>query len=210
MTTAMQNLEVGQDQGDLLDAAPVEKTLRLPGRIRKRWYIVNTYTGSENVARASLMERYKADNLEEFFGEILVPTEKVAEVRAGVRRESKRKFFPGYILVHMVLNEQTWHLVKGTQKIIGFVGGGLTPPPVPDSEVAKITEQLVQSEVAAKPVLSFDEGSEVRVIDGPFANFAGTVAEVSVEKQKLKVLVSIFGRATPVELGFMQVEKING
>jgi len=177
-------------------------------RTRKRWYIVNTYTGSENVARASLIERIKAEGLDELFGDILVPTEKVAEVRAGVRRESKRKFFPGYILVQMILNEQTWHLVKGTQKIIGFVGGGLQPPPVPDSEVALITRQLEQSEVAAKPVLSFDEGTEVRVIDGPFANFSGTVAEVSADKQKLKVLVSIFGRATPVELGFMQVEKI--
>jgi transcriptional antiterminator NusG len=178
--------------------------------LRKRWYIVNTYTGSENVARAGLLERVKADGLEDMFGEVLVPTEKVAEVRAGVRRESKRKFFPGYILVHMVLNEQTWHLVKGTQKIIGFVGGGMKPPFVPDSEVKLITAQLEQSEVQAKPMLSFDEGTEVRVIDGPFANFSGTVAEVSPDKQKLKVLVSIFGRATPVELGFMQVEKIAG
>lgn len=183
------------------------KAARAP---RKRWYIVNTYTGSENVARASLLERVKANALDEFFGDVLVPTEKVAEVRAGVRRETKRKFFPGYILVQMVLNQETWHLVKGTQKIIGFVGGGLNPPAVPDHEVASITKQLEQSEVQAKPVMTFDEGSEVRVIDGPFANFSGTVAEVSADKQKLKVLVSIFGRATPVELGFMQVEKIAG
>ncbi len=178
--------------------------------VRKRWYIVNTYTGSENVARASLLERIKVDGLEEFFGDVLVPTEKVAEVRAGIRRETKRKFFPGYILVQMVLNQETWHLVKGTQKIIGFVGGTMNPPAVPDHEVALITRQLEQSEVQAKPVVGFDEGTEVRVIDGPFANFSGTVAEVSADKQKLKVLVSIFGRATPVELGFMQVEKIGG
>lgn len=187
-----------------------EPKVRIPRAVRKRWYIVNTYTGSENVARASLLERIKAEGLDDLFGDILVPTEKVAEVRAGVRRESKRKFFPGYILVQMILNDLSWHLVKGTQKIIGFVGGGMSPPPVPDSEVAVITKQLEQSEVAAKPVLSFDEGSEVRVIDGPFTNFSGTVAEVSSDKQKLKVLVSIFGRATPVELGFMQVEKIAG
>ncbi len=181
---------------------------------RKRWFIVNTYTGSENVARASLVERIKSEGLEQYFGEVLVPTEKVAEVRAGVRRESKRKFFPGYLLVQMILTDESWHLVKNTQKIIGFLGTekdkAKRPSPVPDSEIQRILGQLETSEVAAKPVVSFDEGTEVRVIDGPFANFAGTVAEVSADKQKLKVLVSIFGRATPVELGFMQVEKIAG
>ena len=183
------------------------RSLRMP---RKRYYIVHTYTGSENTARAGLLERVKAEGLEEFFGGILIPTEKVVEVRSGVRHESTRRFFPGYILVEMLLNEQTWHCVKGTNKITGFVGGGMNPPPVPPHEVAKITQALEQSEVEAKPVLSFDEGTEVRVIDGPFANFSGTVAEVIPDKQKLKVLVSIFGRATPVELGFMQVEKIAG
>ena len=181
---------------------------------RKRWFIVNTYTGSENVARASLVERIKTEGLEQYFGEVLVPTEKVAEVRAGVRRESKRKFFPGYLLVQMILTDESWHLVKNTQKIIGFLGTekdkAKRPSPVPDLEIQRILGQLETSEVAAKPVVSFDEGTEVRVIDGPFANFAGTVAEVSADKQKLKVLVSIFGRATPVELGFMQVEKIAG
>ncbi len=181
---------------------------------RKRWFIVNTYTGSENVARASLVERIKQEGLEQYFGEVLVPTEKVAEVRAGVRRESKRKFFPGYLLVQMILTDESWHLVKNTQKIIGFLGTekdkAKRPSPVPDLEIQRILGQLETSEVAAKPVVSFDEGTEVRVIDGPFANFAGTVAEVSADKQKLKVLVSIFGRATPVELGFMQVEKIAG
>ncbi len=185
------------------------------GRVpRKRWFIVNTYTGSENVARASLVERIKQEGLEQYFGEVLVPTEKVAEVRAGVRRESKRKFFPGYLLVQMILTDESWHLVKNTQKIIGFLGTekdkAKRPSPVPDLEIQRILGQLETSEVAAKPVVSFDEGTEVRVIDGPFANFAGTVAEVSADKQKLKVLVSIFGRATPVELGFMQVEKIAG
>ena len=195
---------MGPDQNQTQPTAPAGKP------VRKRWYIVNTYTGSENVARASLIERIKANALDEFFGDVLVPTEKVAEVRAGVRRETKRKFFPGYILVQMALNQETWHLVKGTQKIIGFVGGGTNPPAVPEEEVRKITAQLEQTEVSAKPVMSFDEGSEVRVIDGPFANFSGTIAEVMADKQKLKVLVSIFGRATPVELGFMQVEKIGG
>lgn len=183
------------------------QAVAVPAR-RKRWYIVNVYTGSENVARASLLERMKNEGMEDHFGEILIPTEKVAEMRAGTPRETKRKFFPGYLLVQMALNDESWHLVKGTQKIIGFLGTGMHPPPVPDAEIAKITKQLEQADVQAKPVLSFDEGTEVRVVDGPFANFTGTVAEVSGDKQKLKVLVSIFGRATPVELGFMQVQKI--
>ena len=187
--------------------APKRKVRSLRGP-RLRWYIVHTYTGSENTARVGLLERVKAEGLEELFGEILIPTEKVVEVRSGVRHESKRKFFPGYILVQMILNEKTWHVVKGTNKITGFVGGGMNPPPVPEHEVRKITNALEASEVEATPVLSFDEGSEVRVIDGPFASFSGTVAEVIPDKQKLKVLVSIFGRATPVELGFMQVEKL--
>ncbi len=184
---------------------PKPRSLRAP---RLRWYIVHTYTGSENTARVGLLERIKQNGLEESFGEILIPTENVVEVRGGERRERKRKFFPGYILVNMVLNSTTWHLVKGTNKITGFVGGSTNPPPVPAAEVKRITAQLEQSEVEAKPIMHFDEGQEVRVIDGPFATFSGTVAEVVPEKQKLKVLVSIFGRATPVELGFMQVEKI--
>ena len=135
---------MGPDQNQTQPTAPAGKP------VRKRWYIVNTYTGSENVARASLIERIKANALDEFFGDVLVPTEKVAEVRAGVRRETKRKFFPGYILVQMALNQETWHLVKGTQKIIGFVGGGTNPPSVPEEEVRKITAQLEQTEVSAK------------------------------------------------------------
>ena len=202
------------DFSNQTESAATAATVMKPRVPKMRWYIVNTYTGSENMAKTSLMQRAKDENLEEFFGEVLIPTEKVAEVRAGVRRESKRKFFPGYLLVQMILNEATWHLVKNTQKIIGFVGTDKDkmkmPPPVPENEVAKILGQLEQSEVAAKPVVSFNEGTEVRVIDGPFANFSGTVAEVQADKQKLKVLVSIFGRATPVELGFMQVEKIGG
>lgn len=193
------------------DSAEVAPRPRTP---RMRWYIVNTYTGSENLARTHLLKNAKDGRLEAFFGEVLIPTEKVAEVRAGVRRESKRKFFPGYLLVQMILNDDTWHMVKNTEKIIGFVGSEKDkmkkPAPVPEHEVERILGQLEQAEVQAKPVVSFNEGTEVRVIDGPFANFSGTVAEVQADKQKLKVLVSIFGRATPVELGFMQVEKMGG
>lgn len=192
---------------DNLASADQPAAVRKP---RQRWYIVHTYTGSERVAKRSLEERVKQQGLDELFGEVLIPTEKVVEVKGGVRHESQRKFFPGYILVQMALTEQTWHCVKGTNKVTGFVGGGLNPPAVPEAEVRKIRGQLEQAEVEAKPVLSFDEGAEVRVIDGPFASFTGTIAEVIADKQKLKVLVSIFGRATPVELGFMQVEKIGG
>ena len=201
--------------GDGVDEAVVEaeaekpkKKVPVPRLNRKRFYIVHTYTGSENTAKTALLERIKSEELEEFFGEILIPTEKVVEVRSGVRRESSRRFFPGYMLVEVELNERTWHCVKGTHKITGFVGGRMNPPPVPPHEVARITRALEVGEVEAKPKISFEEGTDVKVIDGPFANFSGTIAEVIAEKQKLKVLVSIFGRATPVELGFMQVEKV--
>ncbi|HAN30718.1 MAG TPA: transcription termination/antitermination protein NusG [Myxococcales bacterium] len=204
-------VEVTADAGDqaVVAAEPVAKkpprSLRAP---RKRWYIVHTYTGSENTARMGLEERIRQAGLEDQFGDILIPTEKVVEIRGGERREKNRKFFPGYILVNMILNSQTWHLVKGTNKVTGFVGGSTNPPPVPLSEVRRITVQLEQGEVEAKPVMHFDEGQEVRVIDGPFATLSGRVAEVDLERQKLKVLVSIFGRETPVELNFVQVEKI--
>ena len=184
---------------------PKPRSLRGP---RLRWYIVHTYTGSENTARVNLEERIRQDGAEDLFGEILIPTETVVEVRNGERKERTKKFFPGYILVNMILQPRTWHLVCGTNKITGFVGGATNPPPVPLSEVKRITAQLDQGDAEVKPLMTFEEGSEVRVTDGPFATFSGTVAEVIPDKQKLKVLVSIFGRATPVELGFMQVEKI--
>ncbi|MBI5607996.1 MAG: transcription termination/antitermination protein NusG [Deltaproteobacteria bacterium] len=190
------------------DAAPAA---RAP---RKRWYIVNTYTGSEQMAKRNLERKIQENGLGEWFGRIEVPMEPVVEVRSGVRRESKRKLVPGYMLVEMVLNDESWHLVKNCERIIGFLGTekdkAKRPSPTPDFEVERILNQMREGEVAAKPVVTFDEGTEVRVIDGPFASFSGTVAEVQADKQKLKVLVSIFGRATPVELGFMQVEKIGG
>ncbi len=214
---AVEELEasVAQPAGETTEETVAEpaaekpkKKPRAPRLSRKRYYIVHTYTGSENTAKTALLERIKSEELEEFFGEILIPTEKVVEVRSGVRRESTRRFFPGYMLVEVEINERTWHCVKGTHKITGFVGGGMNPSPVPPHEVARITHALEVGEVEAKPTVSFEEGTDVKVIDGPFANFNGTIAEVIADKQKLKVLVSIFGRATPVELGFMQVEKV--
>ncbi len=173
----------------------------------KQWYVVHTYTGQETKAKQNLEERIKKLGKEGLFGEILVPTENVVEVVKGKKRESKRKFFPGYILVNMELNEETWYIVKNTPKITGFVGGGTTPPAIPESEVERITQQIAEGSLKPKPKAVFSKGEGVRIIDGPFTSFNGIVEEVRPEKGKLRVSVSIFGRATPVELDFTQVEK---
>ncbi len=171
------------------------------------WYVVHTYSGFEQKAKLALQERIKTLHMELFFGDVLIPSESVVEMKKGVRKTTTRKFFPGYILVKMELNDQTWHVVKGTPKITGFVGNSTKPPIVPEEEVLRITQQLDEGTLRPKPKLSFEKGESVRVVDGPFATFSGVVEEVNGEKAKLKVLVSIFGRATPVELDFIQVEK---
>lgn len=171
-----------------------------------RWYVVHTYSGHESRAEASLLERVRVDGLEEYFEEILIPTESVVEMRKGQRRTTTRKFFPGYMFVRMKLTRQTWHVVKGTPKITGFLGGN-NPSPVPDREINTVKQAETEGAAKPKPKVLFEEGETVRVIDGPFSNFAGIVEEVKPEKQKIRVLVSIFGRATPVELDFTQVEK---
>lgn len=178
----------------------------------KKWYVVHTYSGLEQRAKASLEERIKNENLGDFFGEILIPTENVVEAnKDGSKKTSKRKFFPGYILVNMELTQQTWHAVKGTPKVTGFVGGGKDPmsvPAVTAAEVARLTKQIDEGVAAVKPKLEFNKGEQVKVMHGPFQNFSGIVDEVNLEKSKLRVLVSIFGRETPVELDFVQVEKL--
>ncbi len=171
------------------------------------WYVVNTYSGYENKAKQSLEERYRSFGKEEYFSEVLVPTETVVELVKGKRKTSQRKIFPGYILVKMELNEETWHIVKDTPKITGFAGDPTKPVHISEKEVEGILSQMKDGVAKAKPKISFGVGDNVRVIDGPFANFIGTIEEVKPEKRKLKVLVSIFGRATPVELDFIQVEK---
>ncbi len=173
----------------------------------KQWYVVHTYSGYENRAKASLEQRIKEEGKSDLFGEILVPSEKVVEVVKGEKRTSSRKFFPGYILVQMELNDETWYVVKNTPKITGFVGGATRPPPISDEEVAKIKGQVEEGQVHPKPKFEFSRGEQVKVIDGPFSNFSGVVDEVNQDKGKLRVLVSIFGRSTPVELEFFQVEK---
>jgi transcriptional antiterminator NusG len=174
----------------------------------KKWYVVHTYSGFENKAKKALEERIKLEELGELFGQIMIPMENVVEMVKGEKRTSKRKFFPGYILVEMELNDRTKHLVKNTPKVTGFLGGDpLNPSPVSEREIKQLTQQVEQGTQAPKPKVQFAEGDAVRVIDGPFSNFNGTIEEVQSDKQKVRVQISIFGRATPVTLDFMQVEK---
>jgi transcription termination/antitermination protein NusG len=174
----------------------------------KQWYIVHTYSGYENKVKASLEERVKSAGLEEYFDQILVPTEKVVELVKGQKKESSRKFYPGYVLINMEMNEKTWHLVNDTPKVTGFLGGKTSPIPIPEEEAIAIIGQIKTGTLQPKPKYQFEQGDEVRVTDGPFSNFNGIVEEVKPEKGKLRVLISIFGRATPVELEFVQVTKI--
>jgi len=176
----------------------------------KKHYVVHTYSGYENKVRKSLEERVRQFNLQDQFGDILIPTEQVVEMVKGEKRTSKRKFFPGYIIVEMEMGPASWHLVKSTPKVTGFVGGGKTPEDVPAisrAEVERLTSQISEGTLKPKPKVQFETGDSVRVVDGPFSGFNGSVEEVNAEKGRLRVLVSIFGRATPVELDFMQVEK---
>ena len=172
------------------------------------WYIVHTYSGFENKAKLALEERIKSMKREASFGEVIVPEESVVELVKGQKRTTKKRFFPGYILVRMVLNEETWHIVKDTPKITGFVGDKIKPVPISEAEVMKMTNRIAEGVVKPRHRISFSEGENVRVVDGPFANFNGVVEAVNPDKGKVKVLVSIFGRSTPVELDFIQVEKV--
>ncbi len=172
-----------------------------------KWYGVHTYSGYENKVKLNLEERVRALGVEDLIGEVLIPSETVVELKKGERRTSTRKFFPGYILVRMELNNETWHIVKDTPKVTGFVGGTTSPPAIPDEEVAKITTRMEEGVEKPKPKVEFEVGETVRVVDGPFLNFTGVVEDVKPDKGKLKVMVSIFGRTTPVELEFIQVEK---
>ncbi len=173
-----------------------------------KWYIVHTYSGFEHKVKTTLEERVKTLEQEAFFGKIIVPTEQVIELRKGKKKTSSRKFYPGYIMVQMAVTEETWHTVRNTAKVTGFVGGGSMPSPIPDEEAERILKQMEEGISKPKPKYFFEEGDEVRVIDGPFNNFQGTVEEVKPDKEKLRVLITIFGRPTPVELEFIQVNKV--
>jgi transcription termination/antitermination protein NusG len=188
-------------------AAPATEGDAGTGAGEKQWYVVHTYSGFEQKAKLALQERIRQNHMEELFGEVLIPSENVIELVRGEKKTTTRKFFPGYMLVKMILNDNTWHLVKSTPRITGFVGNALTPPAVPEEEVARITNQMEEGTLKPRPKVEFEEGESVRVIDGPFVNFNGVVEEVKPDKGKLRVMVSIFGRSTPVELDFVQVEK---
>ena len=174
----------------------------------KHWYVVHAYSGfGKNVAR-SLAERIELSDLQEHFGKVLVPTEEVVEMRAGQKRRSERKFFPGYVLVEMDLNDDTWHLVKETPRVMGFIGGKADQPaPLSEAEASAILDRVELGTDRAMPKIVFEPGELVRVVDGPFNDFNGVVEEVNYDKSRLVVAVTIFGRSTPVELDFSQVEK---
>lgn len=172
-----------------------------------RWYVVHTYSGYENKVKLALEEQARSAGLQEKIPDILIPSESVVELVKGERKTSKRKFFPGYILVQMELDDQTWHIVKSTPKVTGFIGSRTEPAVIPDEEVDKIRQRMAEGAEKPKPKYSFEKGDSVIVVDGPFINFNGTVEEVRPDKGKLRVLVSIFGRPTPVELDFIQVTK---
>lgn len=173
-----------------------------------KWYVVNAHSGMEYKAKLSLEERVRSLGKTDLISEVIVPEETVVELVRGQKKTTKRKFFPGYILVKMKLTDESWHLIKNTAKISGFVGDKRNPAPVPESEIQRMTNRISEGAVRPKSKVNFSEGEKVRVVDGPFNNFNGVIEDINADKGKLRVLVSIFGRSTPVELDFVQVEKV--
>ena len=175
----------------------------------KRWYVVHAYSGMEKSVRKALLDRVERAGMQDKFGQILVPTEEVVEVKGGQKSVTERRFFPGYILVEMEMTDETWHLVKNTNKVTGFIGGKSNKPtPVPAREIEKIMQQMQDGVEKPRPKVLYEVGELVRIKDGPFSDFNGNVEEVNYEKSRVRVSVTIFGRATPVELEFGQVEKV--
>jgi len=178
--------------------------------VAMRWYVVHAYSGYEKQVMRSLRERVHLAGMEDSFGEILVPTEEVVEMRGGQKRKSERKFFPGYVLVQMDMSEATWHLIKDTPRVLGFIGGTADKPaPITEKEAEAILRRVADSGDKPRPKTLFEPGEMVRVVEGPFADFNGVVEEVNYDKSRVQVAVTIFGRATPVELEFSQVEKVS-
>lgn len=176
--------------------------------VTKQWYIVHTYSGFENKVAESLQQRVQAYGMDTEIGEVLVPTEDVVEMRGGRRVVTTKRFFPGYILVEMNMSDRAWHVVKNTPKVTGFVGAGAKPTPLTREEVDHILHQVTVAAEQPKPKYTFDKGDQVRINEGPFTSFNGVVDEVNLDRNTLKVMVTIFGRSTPVELDFLQVEKL--
>jgi transcriptional antiterminator NusG len=175
----------------------------------KQWYVVHAYSGFEKQVQRALLEHIQRAGMEDHFGQVLVPTEEVVEMKKGVKRRSERKFFPGYVLVEMDMNEDSWHLVKSVPKVLGFIGGRQDQPaPITQREADNILARVAEGVDKPRPKVLFEPGEVVRVTDGPFNDFSGVVEEINYEKSRLRVAVSIFGRSTPVELDFQQVEKM--
>lgn len=174
----------------------------------KRWYVLHVYSGFEKKVASGIMESAKKRGLDQYIEEVMVPTEEVLEIRRGQKVNAERKFFPGYVLVKMDLNDEAWHLVKNTPKVTGFLGGGNKPHPITEAEASRLLKQVVEGTDRPRPSITYEIGEQVRVCDGPFNSFNGTVEEIDEGKSRLKVLVTIFGRSTPVDLEFSQVEKV--
>jgi len=191
-----------------MTAMSADAETRTPaGNPHHKWYIVHAYSNFEKRVKETILEQAKAQGLDDKFSEVLVPTEDVIEIRRGRKVNAERKFFPGYVLVKMELTDEAYHLIKNTPKVTGFLGSGSKPMPVSEKEVARIIGAIEEGVERPKPTIMFEIGEQVRVTDGPFASFNGSVEDVDEERQRLKVTVSIFGRATPVELEYAQVEK---
>ena len=201
MTETESNVDESEEQGEGTSTEEAQ-----PARSDKSWYVIQAYSGYENKVKLSLEERIRQAGMESLFGEILIPKESVTQNRSGKKRVVSRSFYPGYIFIQMDLTDETWHLVKGTPKVSGFIGGR-HPSPVPQPEIDVITTQVEHGKVPINPKVTFEPGDHVRVTEGAFANYTGTVEEVNPEKQKVRVLISVFGRATPVELDYAKVEK---
>jgi transcriptional antiterminator NusG len=195
----------GDEHGVEGEAAPGDDQ-SLDAKKKMKWYVVQAYSGYENKVKASLEERIRQHNMQLHFGDILIPREQVTETRGTQKRTTSRTFYPGYMFVQMNLTDESWHLVKDTPKVSGFVGGRY-PTAVPSPQITLVAQQVAEGAAKPKPRVVFEQGDHVRVVEGAFANFTGTIEEVKPEKQKVRVLVSIFGRATPVELDYAQVEK---
>lgn len=193
--------------GDVKDARAEVKVPQAPEPSEK-WFIVHTYSGYENKVKESLEQRVEAMEMGDDIREVLIPTQDVVEVKNGQRVVSKKKFFPGYLLVYMTMTDEAWHVVKNTPKVTGFVGAGNKPTPLTQAEVNRIVNQVTEAAEKPKPKFEYSLGENVRIVDGPFSNFTGSVEEVNPDRSTLKVMVTIFGRSTPVELEFLQVEKV--
>ena len=205
---AAEHVEQPAEYAEQADAAAPEQPAVREEAAPKNWYIIHTYSGFENKVQESLRTRAEAFGFADKIGQILIPTEEVVELRNGKKVTSKRLVYPGYVLVEMEMNDELWHAVKNTPRVTGFVGGGNSPVPLSADEVNSILYRQASSAERPRPKMTFEKNDSVRIVDGPFANFSGKVDEVNVERGTLRVMVTIFGRATPVELEFLQVEKV--